>query len=189
MKNKSVLKLSLTALLAALSYIGFQYMKIDIPLPAGAVAIHFGNTFCVLAALLLGGMYGGMAGAVGMTLADLFNPLYIVSAPKTFVLKLCIGLITGLVAHKIAHISKSDDKKYITKWTILSAIAGMGFNVIFEPIVSYLYKRFLLGATPSAAAILSAWMGGVTLFNAITSVIIATILYLALRKQFKHLID
>lgn len=185
MKSNSVLRLSLTALMAALCYIGFQYLKIDIPLPTGAVAIHFGNAFCVLGALLLGGFYGGLAGAVGMTLGDLFNPLYIMSAPKTFILKLCIGLITGLVAHKIAKLSKSNDKSYTLKWTIFAASAGMGFNVIFEPIVSFLYNRFLLGADVNAAKILATWMGGVTLFNAITSVIIATVLYLALSKNSK----
>ena len=51
----------------------------------------------MLGALLLGGWYGGIAGAVGMTIADIMDPVYITVAPKTFVLKLCIGLITGLV--------------------------------------------------------------------------------------------
>ena len=61
------------------------------------------------------GGYGGLAGAIGMTIADLLDPVYILVAPKTFVLKLCIGLITGLIAHKIAKISESNDKKYIFK--------------------------------------------------------------------------
>ena len=41
----------------------------------------------VLAALLLGGYWGGLAGAVGMTIADLTTS-YVTSAPKTFFLKL-----------------------------------------------------------------------------------------------------
>ena len=65
--------------------------------------------FCVLGALILGGWYGGLAGAVGMTIADLMDPVYITGAPKTFVLKLCIGLIVGLVAHRIAKINESTD--------------------------------------------------------------------------------
>ena len=40
-------------------------------MPGGdATSLHLGNAFCVLAALLLGGGYGGLAGAVGMTIAD-----------------------------------------------------------------------------------------------------------------------
>ena len=50
----------------------------------------------MLGALLLGGWYGGLAGSIGMTIADLMDPVYITGAPKTFVLKLCIGLIQVL---------------------------------------------------------------------------------------------
>ena len=119
MNSKShdqIQKLALTALVAALCYVIFTFLQIKIPMPGGdATSLHLGNAFCVLAALLLGGGYGGLAGAVGMTIADLMDPVYITGAPKTFVLKFCIGLITGLVAHKIAHISESTDKKYIFK--------------------------------------------------------------------------
>ena len=45
-----------------------------------------------------------------MTIADL-TTAYVTSAPKTFLLKLCIGLIVGLVAHKIFHLSKEHSDK------------------------------------------------------------------------------
>ena len=45
------------------------------------------------------GVYGGIGGAIGMTIGDLFNPVYVVYAPKTFILKFCIGLITGPVSY------------------------------------------------------------------------------------------
>jgi uncharacterized membrane protein len=89
---------------------------------------HFGNTFCVLAALLVGGPWGGLAGAVGMTISDLTTS-YVTSAPKTFVLKLCIGLIVGLVAHKGFKLSKEHSAKYVTMATIVSSAAGMVFNI------------------------------------------------------------
>ncbi len=87
-------------------YIFTDFLQIKIPMPGGdATSLHIGNAFCVLAALLLGGGYGGLAGAVGMTIADILDPVYITGAPKTFVLKFCIGLIVGLVAHRAAHIN------------------------------------------------------------------------------------
>ena len=93
--------LAQAALCAALCYIGATFIKIQIPVPGTeGTMFHLGNTFCVLAALLIGGLWGGLAGAVGMTISDLTTQ-YVTSAPKTFVLKLCIGLIVGLVAHKI----------------------------------------------------------------------------------------
>ena len=106
-KNETLVKLTETALMAALCYVAFTFLQIKIPLPGGdASSLHIGNAVCVLAALMLGGVYGGLAGAVGMSIADIMDPVYITVAPKTFLLKFCIGLIVGLVAHKIARLMK-----------------------------------------------------------------------------------
>ena len=106
-RKQTVVKLAQTALLAALCFVSFTFLQIKIPMPGGdATSLHIGNAFCVLGALLLGGWYGGLAGAIGMTIADVLDPIYIVGAPKTFVLKLCIGLIVGLVAHRIGKINE-----------------------------------------------------------------------------------
>lgn len=181
-KNIKLQKLLQTSLLAALCFTSFQFLQIQIPLPGGdASSIHIGNAFCVLAALLLGGFYGGLAGAIGMTIADLLNPAYILGAPKTFILKLCIGLITGFVAHNIAKISKSNDKKYIFKWSILSSIAGLAFNVIADPIAGYFYKQYILGQPQEFAKALAKLSAFTTFFNAVISVILVSIIYNALR--------
>ncbi|MBS5114680.1 MAG: ECF transporter S component [Erysipelotrichaceae bacterium] len=185
MKKNSVQSLAISALLCALSFIGFEYLRIDIPLPAGTTAVHFGNAFLVLAALLVGGLKGGLAGAIGMTIADLMVPQYVISAPKTFILKLCIGLITGFVAHHIAKITHSNDRKYILKWTIIASSCGMLFNVIFDPLVSFIYNNYIIKTGYTVAKIFAAWSTGTTFINAITSIIIATVLYLALRPRLK----
>ena len=53
-KNNQVYKLVLTGLMAALCYVAFTFLKIPIPTFGGDyVALHIGNAFCVLAALLL----------------------------------------------------------------------------------------------------------------------------------------
>ena len=80
-----------------------------------------------------------------MGFADILDPVYITGAPKTFVLKLCIGLIVGLVAHRIAKINESTDKKYIFRWSMIASVAGLGFNVIADPIVGYFYKQYIMG--------------------------------------------
>ena len=180
--NSTVMKIAQTALFAALCYVIFTYLQIKIPMPGGdATSIHLGNAFCVLAALLLGGWYGGLAGAIGMGIADVMDPIYITGAPKTFILKLCIGLITGLVAHKIAKINESTDKKYIFKWSLLASIAGLAFNVIADPIVGYFYKQYILGQPQEVASILAKLSAGATFVNAIVSTILVVILYNAIR--------
>lgn len=180
--NSTVMKIAQTALFAALCYVIFTYLQIKIPMPGGdATSIHLGNAFCVLAALLLGGWYGGLAGAIGMGIADVMDPIYITGAPKTFILKLCIGLITGLVAHKIAKINESTDKKYIFKWTLLASVAGLAFNVIADPIVGYFYKQYILGQPQQMAEVLAKWSAAATFVNAILSTIVVVIIYNALR--------
>ncbi|MDO5423200.1 MAG: ECF transporter S component [Eubacteriales bacterium] len=181
-RNETVMKLAQTALLAALCYVSFTFLQIKIPMPGGdATSIHIGNAFCVLAALLLGGGYGGLAGAVGMTIGDLLDPVYVTVAPKTFVLKLCIGLITGLVAHRIAHITESTDKKYVLKWSVIASIAGLGFNVIADPIVGYFYKMWVLGQPQEMASVLAKWSSMTTFVNAVVSTILVALIYNVLR--------
>ena len=180
--NSTVMKIAQTALFAALCYVIFTYLQIKIPMPGGdATSIHLGNAFCVLAALLLGGWYGGLAGAIGMGIADVMDPIYITGAPKTFILKLCIGLITGLVAHKIAKINESTDKKYIFKWSLLASVAGLAFNVIADPIVGYFYKQYILGQPQQMAEVLAKWSAAATFVNAILYTIVVVIIYNALR--------
>ncbi|MCC2255838.1 ECF transporter S component [Ruminococcus sp. CLA-AA-H200] len=181
-RNETVLKIAQTALFAALCFVSFTVLRINIPLPGGdAVSLHISNAFCVLGALVLGGWYGGLAGAIGLSIADILDPVYITGAPKTFLLKLCIGLVTGLVAHHIARINESSDKKYVFRWSVIASVAGLGFNVIADPVAGYFYNQFILGQPQQIADILAKWSAGVTLVNAVVSVLIAGILYNALR--------
>ena len=186
-KPTQVRTLTMAALFAALCYIGFSYCKIDIPVGMEKTAFHLGNVFCVLAALFLGGFWGGMSGAIGMTIADL-TTAYVTSAPKTFLLKLCIGLITGFVAHKIFKISqdREDRKVPLTVATVISCAAGMAFNIVADPVVGYFYKMYILGV-PQQAASIWAKMGAITpSVNAVVAVIAATVFYMALRKEMRR---
>lgn len=186
MTDNKVYRIVLTALMAALCYVAFTFLKIPIPTFGGDyVALHIGNAFCVLAALLLGGVYGGLAGSLGMTIADLLDPVYITSAPKTFLLKLCIGLIAGWIAHRIAHITEEHDERYIFKWSLIASIVSLGFNVIMDPIVGYFYKNYILGIQSDAAKIMATWAAGVTLINAVAGTIVVVVVYMAVRPVLK----
>ena len=183
-KSTDVRTLTLASIFAALCYVGFTYLRIDIPVGTEKTAFHLGNVFCVLAALFVGGFWGGMAGAIGMTIADL-TTAYVTSAPKTFLLKLCIGLIVGLVAHKIFHLSKEHSAKYVTGVTILASACGMAFNVVADPLVGYFYKMYLLGVPQDISKALAKISTVTTGVNAIVAVICASVFYLALRPALK----
>lgn len=183
-RNEQVYKIALTGVIAALSYVVFTYLQIKIQLPGGdATSIHLGNAVCVLGALLLGGVYGGLGGAVGMAIGDLFDPVYITYVPKTLLLKMCIGLIVGVIAHRIGKINESKSEAHVLKWTILAAAGGLLFNVIFDPLVGYYYKLLILGKP--AAELTLAWNVASTSINAVASTVASVAVYMALRPALK----
>jgi len=185
MKNKRILRLSLSALMAALCYVSFTYLKITIPTPLGYTSFHLGNTFCVLASLLLGGTMGGVAGAIGMGIGDILDPRYIMVAPKTIILKMVIGLTTGFFAHKVFKISEKEGKAQ-TIAVLLSSLCGMMANIIGEPLFGYFYYKYVLSMPEKALKALTSFNLASTSTNAILAIIIATILYKALSKRFSN---
>lgn len=183
--DNRIYKISMTGLFAAMSYVVFTFLQFKITLPGGdATSIHLGNAVCVLGALLLGGVYGGLGGAIGMTIGDLFDPVYVIYAPKTFILKLCIGLITGVLAHRIGKINESHDQKHILKWVIIASVGGLLFNVIFDPLVGYYYKLLILGKP--AAELALAWNITSTTINAVTSAVASVVIYMPLRNALQQ---
>ena len=185
-KKVSLRKLTAAAMFAALCYVGFAFFQIKIPVGDSSTSFHLGNVFCVLAALCIGPLWGGLAGSVGMTIGDLLDPVYITSAPKTFVLKLGIGLIAGFVAHKIFGINKEKQRKVpLTAAVAISASAGMVFNIVADPLVGYFFKMYILGVPQDAATILAKMSAVTTSVNAVIAVIAATLFYMALRPALK----
>lgn len=188
-KHSYVRDLTLTALFAALSYVGFKYLGIHFSMGSSSTSLHMGNMFCVLAALLLGGVRGGIAGAIGMTIGDLMMPQYMIGAPKTFLLKFLIGLITGLVAHTVFKISRDVEKRKLSMpyAVALSSAAGMAFNVVADPLAGYFYKVYILGI-PQTIAETWAKLNAVTTFiNASAAVAVASLLYLGVRPALKKM--
>ncbi|MGN8818901.1 ECF transporter S component [Oribacterium sp. HCP28S3_H8] len=183
MKNSKTYQLALAALFAALSYVVFTFLQIKIPVGGDMTSIHLGNAVVVLAAFIIGGPLGGIAGAIGMSIGDFFDPVYAPLVPKTLFCKFFIGVITGLVAHHFGKITKNNDTKHVLHWAIFAAIAGLVFNVFADPIIGYYYKILVLG---KPAAELSLTINFVSSFiNAVASVIVSVVVYMALRPALK----
>ena len=178
MEHKRILQLTQCALIAALAYVGFQFLRIDIPVGTERTAIHLGNTFVVVGALLLGG-WGGFAGALGLTMADLTSG-YVTSAPKTFLLKLVIGLIATLISRKIFHIEKEPGVKAQAKIALFSAIAALGLNVVLDPLFGHFYKTYIFGIPQDLSAALAKIDSAATLVNTVVSTVLVFILWPAL---------
>ena len=183
MNNSKTYQLALAALFAALSYAVFTFLQIKIPVGADMTSIHLGNAVVILGAFIIGGPLGGLAGAIGMSIGDLLDPVYAPLVPKTLFCKLLIGLITGFVAHRIGGITKTDDPKHIFRWTIIAAACGLIFNMFADPIIGYWYKILILG---KPAADLSLKINFVaTTINAVVSLVVSVAVYAALRPALK----
>ena len=111
------------------------------------------------------------------------DPVYIVQAPITFVIKLLMGMLVGFIAHKMGHITTEKDLSKVFRWTVAAVVAGLLFNAIFDPTIRYFYKILILGKP--AAEVSFAINIGVTAINSVVSAFIATGLYMALRAPLK----
>ena len=184
-REDSLKKLVFAGIFAALTYIVFTFLSIPIPTIAGdKVTVHLGNAFCVLGALILGSFYGGAGGALGLTIADLMDPVYIVQAPITFVIKFLMGILVGFIAHRMGHISTEKDLAKVFRWTVAAVVAGLLFNAVCDPTIRYFYKILMILGKP-AAEVSFAINIGVTAINSVVSAFIATGLYMSLRAPLK----
>lgn len=183
-KNDNLQKVIQAGLMAALCYIGYAVFP---AISASGTKVHIGNAFVVLAAYLLGGPYGGLAGAVGLSIADITGG-YVASAPRTFITKLVIGLIVGFAAHRVAKLSEDHPQGYILKWSAISAVCGLGFNCVFEPSLKYVWYTLLFPDPDKAASAIKALLAVTTyttIINAVINSVIAVVLYMALRPALK----
>lgn len=176
-RNENTTKLTLAAMFAALAFICFTYLRIEIPMGGGMTGkIYIGHAFILLSAFFLGGKYGGLTGAIGLSIAD-FLAGYAISAPPTFVAKFLIGLSAGIVAHQILQLKNASSKK---KMYVLSSIAGVAacvVNVITEPVIRYAFKVYIMGY-PEQVAYLSSVNCAISMaVSAIPSVLLAVFLY------------
>ena len=177
-------KMVFAGIFAAVTYVVFTFLSIPVPtVGGGKVTVHLGNAFCVLGALLLGSAYGGVGGALGLTIADLVDPVYIVEAPVTFVIKCLMGILVGVIAHRMGRISTLNDHRKILTWTVAASLAGLLFNAFMDPAIRYFYKILILGKP--AAQVSFAINFTVTAINSAVSAVVCVALYMSLRVPLK----
>ena len=181
----TVQKISIIGIMAAMSFVAYEFFRIPNVFGTGS-SFHLGNTFTALTALLLDGVSGGLASAIGLSLADILagDPGYAIT---TFVLKFIIGITCGAVAHKVFKLRdrNAHEKGYLVK-VIVAAGSGLFLNVLTDPFLGYFRNVFIFGQEYTVAQALSKIAGGVTLVNSVASTVCVVILYLALRPALER---
>ena len=94
----------MTALFAALACVAT--MSIRIPTPGTGGYIHPGDAIVILAGIILGPVYGMLAGGIGSALSDLIGG-YFVYVPITLVIKGLVALVSGLIYQKMCRSGKN----------------------------------------------------------------------------------
>lgn len=172
--------------IGVMSALVFAASQISIKLPMLAMAggtprIHLGNIMCLLSGLLFGGLASGMSSGLGSALYDLFDPVYITSAPTTFINKFMMGFVCGKIAHGRNRGGMS------RKWNIVAAIAGQFTYVVLYSLKNFL-EIILLGGNDAfqTALVATAQKGVISLINAVIAVVVAVPLAFAVRKALNH---
>lgn len=147
LKQKNLLNYVLVAVMAAMIFVATYFLKIPIATPAGQTMLKVSNILILLAGMLFGGLYGGLAAGIGSGLYDLLDPVYITSAPLTFVRFFITAFICGVI-------SNSGDSKG-TKFSknIIGAISGgvvCWLWYISESIIKLMLEGSAFGAAVAA---------------------------------------
>ena len=161
MKNNKTLKISFAALFAALIFLGTMYLRIPISF-SGEGYINLGDCFIIIAALLLGPVYGGLAGAIGAALADALSG-FAIYIPATFIIKFIMA-VTAFFAYK-------GFKRLLEKHIILPTVIAATAAELIMAAGYLIYEIIIYG---SAAAI--AGIPGNSI-QAAGSIIIGTIIF------------
>lgn len=155
MKTK---RLVISSLFAAIIFLATVILKL--PSFVGGGYINLGDSVILLSAFLLDPLASGLAAGIGSFIADLVVGASIYAVP-TFIIKFLMGFVVGNIFKKMSS-TKINLPRIIICGIIGEAIMIFGY---------FLYEIFLYGII---TALTSSLLG---LIQAITSILVATILY------------
>lgn len=178
MKNKKLATMVAVGLMAALCFVG-NYLQIKIPNGVLITRIHFGNSMCILAGLLFGPLAGGLASGIGAGLYDLIDPMYIISAPFTFLSKFAMGFVCGYLAKRKKRLGSE------ASHIVLSGVVGQLTYIVLYVGRTYIVQRLVYMSEVVPALTASATNLLTSTVNAVIAVAVATPLYFALLKPLK----
>ncbi len=178
MKKTTVRQLALVGIMAAMVYATSAYIQIPIPTAIGNTRLHVGNVMCLLSGLLLGPLYGGLAAGFGSMLFDLFDPIYITSAPFTFLFKFLMAWVCAIIAQP-----KTNDKKWRY---ILGAATGALCYVLLYLTKTYVEDRIVMGLAADVVWLTVGQKGLVSAINGILAACVSVPLFLALRPVLRR---
>ena len=159
MKTKKIVT---AALFAAIICVVTFFPKI----PSVNGYIHLGDAVILLAAYIMGPVYGGVAAAIGSALADLISG-YVIFIPGTFVIKLLTAVVAGYVFFGLKKVSpKLKAVNYIIAGIVGEALMVLGY---------FAYEALIYDVPGAAAGIVG------NLCQAAAGIIVSTLIMITVK--------
>lgn len=167
MSDNKIKQLTTSALFMALTCIATMIIKL--PTPGTGGYVHLGDAFVILSGILLGPVYGAIAGGIGSALADLLGG-YFIYVPITFIIKAAMAAGVGFIYHKLAKNLHNQSVKCILCGVYAAILVAAGY-LFFE---SFMYGSAALASVPANFG------------QGVSGLVISTILLPILRKLPIH---
>lgn len=175
-KTFTVRSLAFIGVMAAVVFAASS-ISISMPTPASdTTRLHLGNVMCLLSGLVLGPVPGGLAAGFGSLFFDLTNPLFIHSAPFTFIFKFLMAFVCGKISRRGSPAGDS------FRYNVTGAICGALLYVILYLSKSYMQDVFFYRLEYQTALLTVLQKAVVSGTNGIIAVIAAIPLSAALRR-------
>lgn len=167
-RQKKLLNYVLAAVMAAMIFVATYFLKIPITTPAGPTMLKVSNILILLAGMLFGGVYGGLAAGIGSALYDLLDPVYMTSAPFTFAFFFIMAFVCGTISNwgdaKGTSVKRNligavcGGVSYWTLYIAKSIITLMIEGSVFEAAVTAVVPKMVTSGINQVAAIIGAML-------------------------------
>ncbi len=163
--------------MSALVFVTSEFLQIPIPTVVDNTRLHLGNVMCLLCGMILGPVQGGFAAAIGSTIFDLMNPVYISSAPFTFAFKFAMAWLCGYIVRTCK----------IKKRYILATIVASFAYVLLYLTKSFFEYRIIFDLEFQLCWLAISQKAIVSIINAIISALTAAALGILICPKLKKL--
>ncbi|NLB38797.1 MAG: ECF transporter S component [Clostridiales bacterium] len=174
-KTQSVYAVTFVGMMAAVVFVSNFFS-----IPTAASRIHIANAVCLLGGRLFGGVYGGLAAAIGSGLFDIVGGWGLTEAVITFINKGLMALVCGLIVYRASGLQGKKSRLFI------GAIAGAVLYIALYLLKSYVQLTYVTPVPPETIPALMVQKLLASSINGAFAVIAAPLLYGAIRPAMEQ---
>ena len=154
-------------------------------IPLGQSKVHFANSLCLLAGLLLGPVWGGTAAGLGSAIYDVLLGGYTYEAVITFVSKFAMAWVTGMLYQKWVLRKEEKSWKENLLPLIISCVLGALTYVALYMLKTWIFKMYVEPVPADTIPGIMVAKLVPSLINAAFAVVTAPIFFHAVRPALK----